>query len=369
MTTKMRVTFLLADPGNLAGGNRVLAQHAAYLRDAGHAVTLVATPRAARRTSGLRGRAKRLLGLEPADGTAESKRNVGDGHFGAAGLTVLRLSRGARPRPEDLPDADVLVASWWETAESAAAMPPGKGVPVHFIQDYEMFGHLPRDRVRAVYEAPLFKIVVAGWLRAKMAEAHGASAHVCANGVDTAIFDAPPRARQPVPTVGFLHSVAPRKTVKLALDALEIARTRIPDLKVRAFGAHKLQAPLPDWVDYVHRPAQADIPGLYAACDLWLFPSRSEGFGLPILEAMACRTPVLATDAGAAPDLIDGLNGQVLPYGPQAFVDGIEAFFARPAQDWPRISAAARATAEANDRAAASARFETLLHEAVATRG
>ena len=51
MTTKMRVTFLLADPGNLAGGNRVLAQHAAYLRDAGHAVTLVATPRAARRTS------------------------------------------------------------------------------------------------------------------------------------------------------------------------------------------------------------------------------------------------------------------------------------------------------------------------------
>lgn len=83
---------------------------------------------------------------------------------------------------------------------------------------------------------------------------------------------------------------------------------------------------------------------------------------------MACRTAAPATDAGAAPDLIDGRDGQVPPYDPPAFADAIEAFFARPAQDWPRISAAARATAKANDRAAASARFEALLHEAIAIR-
>jgi glycosyltransferase involved in cell wall biosynthesis len=49
---------------------------------------------------------------------------------------------------------------------------------------------------------------------------------------------------------------------------------------------------------------------VYADCDVWLFASFSEGFGLPIIEAMACRCPVVATRAGCAPDVIkEGVNG------------------------------------------------------------
>ena len=106
-------------------------------------------------------------------------------------------------------------------------------------------------------------------------------------------------------------------------------------------------APLPDWVEYHRAPPQAEIPRLYAQCDLWLFTSRHEGFGLPLLEAMACRTPVLATRAGAAPDLITGQNGQLLEPSAEVFASQIERYAQMPPQEWRALSDAAFATAQA----------------------
>ncbi|MEW6304181.1 MAG: glycosyltransferase family 29 protein [Verrucomicrobiota bacterium] len=48
--------------------------------------------------------------------------------------------------------------------------------------------------------------------------------------------------------------------------------------------------------------ADADLPGLYAACDCLVHPYRGEGFGLPVLEAMACGLPVVVTAGGATDD-------------------------------------------------------------------
>lgn len=50
--------------------------------------------------------------------------------------------------------------------------------------------------------------------------------------------------------------------------------------------------------------AEADLPGLYAAAHLFLFPSLAEGFGLPAAEAMACGAPVLASNRPALPEVI-----------------------------------------------------------------
>ncbi|HVV73993.1 MAG TPA: glycosyltransferase, partial [Verrucomicrobiae bacterium] len=47
---------------------------------------------------------------------------------------------------------------------------------------------------------------------------------------------------------------------------------------------------------------EADLPRLYAACDCLVHPYRGEGFGLPVLEAMACAKPVIVTAGGAADD-------------------------------------------------------------------
>lgn len=52
-----------------------------------------------------------------------------------------------------------------------------------------------------------------------------------------------------------------------------------------------------------------DLWGLYAISDVYLQPSKAEGFGLPVLEAMAVCVPVVATDTGALHELLDDKRG------------------------------------------------------------
>jgi len=56
-----------------------------------------------------------------------------------------------------------------------------------------------------------------------------------------------------------------------------------------------------------------DLPAIYSMAALFAFPSLYEGFGLPVLEAMACGTPVLISDRGALPEIAGNIFPQVDP--------------------------------------------------------
>jgi glycosyltransferase involved in cell wall biosynthesis len=60
------------------------------------------------------------------------------------------------------------------------------------------------------------------------------------------------------------------------------------------------------------------LPGLYAGAELLLMPSLYEGFGLTCLEAMACGTPVVASDRGALPETCAGAALLADPEDPDA---------------------------------------------------
>lgn len=68
---------------------------------------------------------------------------------------------------------------------------------------------------------------------------------------------------------------------------------------------------------------EQDLPPLYRHATAFIFPSRFEGFGLPVLEAMACGTPVISSDRGSLPEII-GSGGLLLdPENVESWADAM----------------------------------------------
>ncbi|MEL6957324.1 MAG: glycosyltransferase family 4 protein [Pseudomonadota bacterium] len=260
----------------------------------------------------------------------------------------LVVPNGGPITEKDVPDADVVIATYWETAPWVADLPPSKGRKFYLLQDYETFKRGRAEQVSATYDLPLEKIAVSQYIAHMLEQNHGiANIPVIPNSVDTSQFFAGQRSKSDSMTIGFLYTGKPRKNVQMAIDIASQARSVIPDLRVNVFGsiAPIDRLPLPEWISYSQAPPQDRISEIYGSCDAWLFTSEHEGFGLPILEAMACGTPVLATRAGAAPQIVDGTNGSLLETNTDAFVHELLRMNAMPADDWAKMSEAALATA------------------------
>lgn len=341
----MRVTFVLPYAG-LAGGIRVVAIYAQRLHARGHTVQVVSVPQ---RSIPLRERVKSLV---MGRGWLQSPQ-PGPGHFD--GLNVPhKVLETCRPVVDtDVPDADVVVATWWETAEWVARLSPSKGAKAYFIQHDErvMMWDSYRVRAAATWRLPMHKITIARWLvdtarRDFMDE----QVSLVPNSVDTAQFFAPIRGKQRRPTVGVLYSPVPIKGWDVSTRAVAAARRRLPDIQVIAYGATEPDetAPLPPSTCFHLRPEQHVLREIYASCDVWLCGSRSEGFHLPPLEAMACRCPVVSTRVGGAVETVqEGKNGFLTDVeADEALADRLERVLRLPEEQWKGMSDAAFATAK-----------------------
>lgn len=83
-------------------------------------------------------------------------------------------------------------------------------------------------------------------------------------------------------------------------------------------------AGLEDRVRFTGYVADADLRHLYSAATALVLPSFYEGFGLPVVEAMACGTPVLASDAGALPEVVGGVGLLFDPHSPESIAAAME---------------------------------------------
>jgi glycosyltransferase involved in cell wall biosynthesis len=106
----------------------------------------------------------------------------------------------------------------------------------------------------------------------------------------------------------YVGSLEPRKNIDGLLDAIGslpnvplvmVGRAQEgydPDLQIRQRG-------LESRVQWLHWVKSEDLPALYALADVFAFPSHYEGFGLPVLEAMACGCPVVCSSATSLPEV------------------------------------------------------------------
>jgi len=118
---------------------------------------------------------------------------------------------------------------------------------------------------------------------------------------------------------------------EISHDLVLVGKPRLGEPAVQA-ALHRLKNPA-----RVHRIANVkrdSLAALYQAADLFAFPSRYEGFGLPVLEAMESGTPVLTTRCGSIPEV----GGDTVEYvddpTAEAFASRLRVLLKRPKAEW-----------------------------------
>jgi glycosyltransferase involved in cell wall biosynthesis len=133
--------------------------------------------------------------------------------------------------------------------------------------------------------------------------------------------------RLPAQIILYVGTLEPRKGLDVLVDTYAALASELPhDLVIagkrgwytqRLFG-QVAQLGLARRVHFTDYIPDDDVPGLLNLADVFVFPSRYEGFGLPPLEAMACGTPVISSSAASLPEAVGDAGLLVSPDDPVA---------------------------------------------------
>ncbi|MEM8884109.1 MAG: glycosyltransferase family 1 protein [Planctomycetota bacterium] len=120
---------------------------------------------------------------------------------------------------------------------------------------------------------------------------------VVPNGVDLDVFRPDPtRPETEEPFLAVVGNQDPRKNIGTLLDALPAFRARMRPCRLVLVGPGARPLPAPPSVDFLGYLADDELVSLYQSALMVVQPSLYEGFGLPVLEAMACGAPVACAD-------------------------------------------------------------------------
>ena len=342
----------------MSGGIKVIGLYASMLQARGHTVTVI-TRENPNLTIAQYLRAIRTLTPFP------KYKRVHPNHLEGMDLDIRWLARDKALADLDVPDGDIVIATFWRTAQEVRNLSPRKGKKFYFMQDYGAPG-MELEKLILTWKMPLEIITIANWLAELIKKNTGRDdVFVVHNSVERSFLNFQSRSKQPVPTFGFLYRENLVKGYDLVLDAFELAKKSVPDIRFLTFGPEPPRKNLPDRFEFRLSPATDELQKIYSACDAWIFASRSEGFGLPILEAMASRTPVIATPAGVAPEFLKRGGGLLLnSFDASELADAIVEISGMKPDRWVEMSE--RAFREVNEYSWDDATniFESILKNA-----
>lgn len=304
----MKINIVLPNI-HASGGIKIITQYAKHLMQVGHDVTLITCLYP---NYSLKDRIKIKFGMKPSWAPNPSNINFDN-------LNVIYSKNPYKINKNDCPDADVIVATWWQTADWIKNFPASKGKKVYFIQGYEIFDSQPTKKVESTYlNSDFEKIVVSPWLKKIMEKNyHIKNVYEVYNGIDTQLYKPTKQNSYINNSIGMILSPLPCKGADLAIKTIHLLKKEIPNLQVNIISNYTPEKNgiyhLEKWMNYYKSPSIDDIRSIYSNSSCWLFPSREEGFGLPILESLACGTPVVAFNAGAAEAIINDNVGSCLP--------------------------------------------------------
>jgi glycosyltransferase involved in cell wall biosynthesis len=304
------------------------------------------------------------------------KDRLDPGRFGPLPVTVIDRAVPVR----------VLNLAWprlgWPTAESLARgrfdvvhsprpllIPARHAAQVVTIHDLDFLHHPERVRAEARRDYPTFarrhahrahQVIVISRYTAQQVELRlGVPAErisVCHPGVPDWVRARPrPPGRTEPSHILFLGTLEGRKNIGRLLDAyamLLARRPEVPDLVLAgtatsdaaAWLARIIQPPLAGRVRHIGYVPQSSLQDLYDRAALLVLPSHDEGFGIPVLEAMAVGVPVVAADRGALPEVVGEAGLLVDPDDTSSLAAAMERILTD--DEW-----AGRAVAQGKERA------------------
>ena len=167
-------------------------------------------------------------------------------------------------------------------------------------------------------------------LHALHAGARESSITVVMNGADLRRFSPAQEGTNPSAEFGphmifACRQLFPRKGIRFLIEAVAALKPKYPDIRLiiagDGFERPKLeelaqQLGIAEATRFLGWCANKELPRYYRGCAVSVIPSLEEGFGIPAAEAMGCEIPVVATDAGGLPEVVeDGVTGFVVPKG------------------------------------------------------
>lgn len=206
-----------------------------------------------------------------------------------------------------IPDADVVLATQWGTAYYVNQYSKSKGRKFYLIQHYETWCGEKKKVEQSYKFAEMKNIVISNWLKRKL-EAIGAKVDaIIPNGIDLEQFFVEHKVKTStdVVRIGMIVRKESWKGSEQGLRVLKKIKQKYGEkVDIVLFG-EKIEALKQNTFEFSLWPTGDDLRTLYNSCEIFLFPSCKEGFGLPPFEAIACGCAVVTTKVGAVVEYLD----------------------------------------------------------------